>query len=444
MTNARSRLRRSPYPVPAFFSRSSSSLPGSRTLRLLQGFAVAVVLAGVGLTPSAVSAHARRPRLWPVAVSAVGARTVVVMEVSSRCDGRPSHRRHCGAVLFRTDNQTRRYRRLASPPGVLGFSTRPSDLRFANRRDGWVTLLPEISRTFPYPRGPLQWTTHDGGRHWHRSRTGSCVQRDSQKVVAATAGYAFAVARSSGACRDVPAGQLVLERSPVSSDRWRVVALHVSDPTVAVRGPKVWLLGFDPNAGTASSAASLYRLSTDAGRSFASLPFPCNDPGLENFDFSSVLGTVYPAEQDSAVWATCLYQGNYGMGAGSAPPPLDKTLESDDGGRTYPAVHRRLGGSTGQLAALTRRVAIIGVAYGPLQRTTDGGQTYRPVHGAGRDRTGDHLEWAGITFSGRRRGLAVRVGYAPLASGYESPRGQIWRTSDAGRSWRQLEVPTTP
>lgn len=285
-----------------------------------------------------------------------------------------------GDTLLRSTDAGSHFVRV-SFPSLPTAGTVPTVV-FANANDGFAYVP---------GRGGLLYATHDGGRSWSASLRGAAD-------VAVGGGYTFAVTLKHG-----------LERSPVGADTWtELPGEHAKGAAIAVEGSRVWLLGpprRKPDADT-------IQLSSDSGRTFTQYRGPC---------YFDLPGRLAPSG-GSDVWAVC----PSGMMAG--------LLRSTDGGRTFPVTRsfHNTGGlrlptltNGAQIYPLTRDAAVLYPGVGaPLYRTADGGKTWTP---AGEPWTQQHAPfWLGFPTGS--------VGYAVAST-------KAWRTTDAGRTWRSVQLP---
>jgi hypothetical protein len=81
-------------------------------------------------------------------------------------------------------------------------------VHFANKNDGWIFGL--------LRNGPIFWSTHDGGRKWHRLSTALMGSYGSIYDIESTGQTAFLIAQNK-------ANRVSLERSPVGADEWHVL-----------------------------------------------------------------------------------------------------------------------------------------------------------------------------------------------------------------------------
>ncbi len=281
-----------------------------------------------------------------------------------------------GTALLRSSDAGRHFVRVGFPKHLWGARGVVPSLVFADARDGYA-----------YSAHGL-FSTHDGGETWRRSL------RAEPLGFAVGGGHAFAYEPGRG-----------LERSPVSLDRWRLVLpLRTIYPVgLAAAGSRVWLIGPPWRR-----HLDTIRLSDDHGRTFVRRPGPC---------FPELGGRLEAAGR-GVIWAVC----PSGMMAGLS-------LSTDDGRSFSVQSFHEPGGESrpsltnaGEVAPFTPRIAVLDGGSGPVLRTTDEGRHWKPVHQPGRI---DQLRWLDAT--------TRRVGWALVAS-------KLWRTTDAGASWRAVTV----
>ena len=322
------------------------------------------------------------PGFEPETAAAVGTRALWVGG-DYRCAGS-----WCLALLRSTDGGAR-FTRVGIPP-LPSQGVAPT-FEFANARDGFA---------FAEDATAL-YATNDGGMSWHR-----VGPRGTVHALSIDAGSVYAVF-----------GRSRFERAPVPGDDWRPLPFLVRKEfplSVAARGRDVWLLGH-PRHPRPGHLSELQR-SADAGRTFTTAGGPCADLG----------GTLAPAGE-GVVWAVC----PSGMMAG--------LLLSTDGGRTFPMTRSfhdpggirlpTLTNSSQIYPASARTAVLYEGAAGPLFRTTDLGRrwTRLPRTTGVRD-----IFWLRFATS--------RIGTAVFTTRSHPDRASLWRTTDAGATWRTVPV----
>jgi hypothetical protein len=162
-------------------------------------------------------------------------------------------------------------------------------------------------------------------------------------------------------------------------------------------------------------------VSADSGVSFARYANPCVDlPG------SPV------AVSTSVVWAIC-------SGGHFELPYL-----SLDGGRTFHTTTVEAVGANGSpLAATSAQRAYVGQVTSDLVMSQDGGRTFKTVLACPRDSSGARLQCDPVFlgFSDASVGYYIRTvqDISPTVPVIET---QLWRTTDAGFSWKQIRFPS--
>lgn len=332
-------------------------------------------------TPTPSASGAAPQRLGPawgdarvVSVTATSTRALVVLGVlgdTGAC--RPPD---CLRLAESSDGGTS-FSTLPVPAGARGDTVDgdstdgATQVRFGSGRDGWLY-------------GGGLWSTHDGGHTWRRTEMAGPVRR-----LEAAAGTAWALV----AGRD---GNETLWSAPVGSDEWRrVPGVAVSGPAaLAVRGREVTVLGAE-----GSPAWS------NAGGDVATVDNPCA---------GSVAAGLSAA---GSLWATCA--------TGTAA-----YLATSRDGVTW----TRVPVDTGQgalpngvvVGARTSTEALVWVGDGrtPLAHlSADGTLTPVPDIGTG-------VSWIGFTDPG--------TGYLVTCCSISL----LERTDDGGDTWRPLEVAT--
>lgn len=291
-----------------------------------------------------------------------------------------------GSTLLRSTDAGRHFMRLGLPRDLRNRSGAVPSITFANSHDGFASA-----------RGWL-FSTHDGGESWHRSLAG-----DKLLFAAAVGGgYAYAFTPRHG-----------LERSPVSRDRWRLVLplRQVYPVGIAARGSRVWLVGPPWHR-----YMDTIRLSTNRGRTFTSRTGPC---------FGHLGGRI-ESPGGGVLWAVC----SSGMMADlSVSTTSGRTFAgrsfSENGGHGRPSLT-----NAGEVAPFTPRIAVLDGGYAPLLRTTDNGKHWRRVRQPERIYALRYLH-----------ATTRRVGLALVQTRRSSGPLELWRTTDAGRSWHAIPLP---
>jgi photosystem II stability/assembly factor-like uncharacterized protein len=325
----------------------------------------------------------------PAAASFLSARTGFVLGgVGCRTQ------RACTARLVATADGGARWHFLKTPAvrffndagASRGQASRVSSVVFAGRRDGWLY-------------GPGLWSTRDGGARWHRLSLGGGID-----AMAASAGTAYAVVSPRGGGREE------LYRSPAGQDAWaRAGPMTARSAVLAVSGRAAWF------------GTSTHLWATADGADWHRYSFRC--PGASYYGLSGIA-----AASRSRVVFLC-------TGNGAAGSLSKEVLTSSDGGQiVHLAGHPPLGGGTDGIAVPPHHARVITLAAVSgasfLDRSADGGKTWTevtyPLHGY----------WSSLSYVSRTAGWIV-VGQPGLGSG-----NQLWRTSDAGRSWHPASFRT--
>jgi photosystem II stability/assembly factor-like uncharacterized protein len=340
--------------------------------RLFLGLALATAVAAVAADAGGSETGSMIPTGFrPEAAAAFGPRDIWLLG---------------GTTLVRSTDAGRHFTRVRLPRHLWNGSGTVPTIVFADSHDGYA-----------YGTGWL-FSTHDGGRRWHRSLAGD------ELGFTVGGGYAFAVTRRHG-----------LERSPVARDAWRLVlSLRTVYPIgLAARGSRVWLIGppWHPRRNL-----DTIRLSANRGRTFTKRTGPC---------YSGLGGGLVPAGGD-VVWAVC----PSGMMAGLALSTNNGRTFSirsfhDPGGVRQPGLT-----NAAEVAPFTPRIAILDGGYGPLLRTIDDGKHWKRVRQPGGI---EQLYWMDAT--------THRVGLVLVQTRTASGSVQLWRTTDAGASWQRVPTP---
>ena len=284
-------------------------------------------------------------------------------------------RRPCTSIVRTTDGGTH-FVRIPAPRVALSDRHGVSQLRFADREDGFAF----DSRLY---------ATHDGGRTWRRVRLGGPVGE-----LAAADGYVYAVV-SHGDRR-------TLLRSAAAGGRWT----RLPAPRDLLGG--LWVQGAHLFAQNQHDGAIGGRLlvSLDGGRRWSSYRVPI--PGL---------GCEVDQVDPPVLWERC----NTGM--------MASIWRSTDEGRTF----RHEGGEDGAefnntmvFAAASNSVAIAGSQR--LERTTDDAHHFTDVGPSG-------FTWSYLGFTDPMHGVGIAH---PGQDG--TSRGQLWATTDGGRTWHHVPI----
>jgi hypothetical protein len=271
------------------------------------------------------------------------------------------------------------------------------ELRFANANDGWAFA-------------PGLWSTHDGGAHWRNVQLGGLIWQ-----LEAAGGWVFATV---GGCEPntMNCPSFRLKRAPVGSDTWSditPVGSGLQGPDIDLHQHFLFVLESGPDAALWVSANS--------GASYARYANPCgnNLPG----------GPVVVS--GSTVWVIC-------SGGHFEFPYL-----SLDGGRTFRLTTVDAVGANGSpFAATSAERAYVGQVTADLMMTQDGGRTFKTVLACPRDPAGSRLycDPVFLGFTDAFVGYYIRI-VQPTQS---DPviHTQLWRTTDAGLSWRQVRFPS--
>jgi hypothetical protein len=345
-------------------------------------FAVVAGLAAalaVGVAAAAGKSSHGVPRgFHPETATAVGTRDYWVLG-NYKCRGT-----WCRA-LVRSMDAGKHFVRVGLPPDLSSQGNVPS-LTFTSARVGYLAA------------GGRLYVTHDGGTGWHPA--GLAHVRE----VATGGGDVYALGRDE------------FERASIAKSSWHAVSLPVHYRflvSVAARGRRVWLLGSTRH----TRVGDVSLRSANRGAAFKKSHAPCI-PGLA--------GMFVPAGS-GVVWAVC----PTGMMAGLSVSTND--------GRTFPAFRSFHDPGGVRVPALTNGAAIspssarAAVLYrgasGPLFRTADLGRSWTLVRRTARF---EELFWLHFASS--------RVGAALFTTRSHPNRASLWRTTDAGRTWRSVPI----
>jgi len=288
-------------------------------------------------------------------------------------------------------------------PGSSSTAAGINTLRFADTLDGYAFATG--------PGGEL-WDTHNGGESWAQPRFLSGQSGQQLLGFGTGGGYALALV---GSCQNGNCSNVVLERSPETSDNWTALSVPgvsggIDDlVTMTVHGTNLWFsVTSSPN-----QAHQVLVAGTGSGSSFTTYTSPC---------FSGLGGTVQ-ATSANVLWAVC----PTGMEA--------QAFRSTDGGAQWSTLAVGELDNSALLAPVSDTAAVIEPsAQGEFLRTSNGGSTWQTVYPSG-DGT-FWWSWAGFTDSST--GSALRTENNTPA-GWPFPNGpspeQLWRSSNGGTTW---------
>lgn len=306
----------------------------------------------------------------------------------------------CTSIVRTTDGGTH-FVGLPAPTSPLdtgtGITGGVNTLRFADAADGYA---------YDSAPGGAFWDTHDGGQHW--SQPGFISGHDLL-AFGTGAGYAFALV---GSCQGGTCTNVVLDRSPVSSDQWTALSVPVpagvaAVATMTVLGSNLWF------SVSANQPNQLLVEGTASGASFKTGTSPCQ---------SGLSGTIQ-ATSAEVLWAVC------------PSGTLAQAFRSTDGGAHW--VPLSTSGelpNSAVLAPASDTTAVLGpTSQATLLMTSDGGATWQAVPGVG-----GAGSWAWIGFTDATTGSALVVASSTPAN-WPWPKGpmpeQLWRTADGGTTW---------
>lgn len=265
-------------------------------------------------------------------------------------------------------------RKVDGVPAELAPCCGGLNIRFANRRDGWIYGGLTVAGRLAGSTEPILWSTHDGGEVWRQQALPGLSDESPIFDVEAAGGMVYLMAPND-------AEGVTVESSPVSEDSWHVSnAVRLGDPAggsmqsgaFVLHGSRGWLVEGN-DRGTTGSA----ELASD-GRWVGWTP-PCASVG-HTF-------AIPAASTSSDLVAICVMGGFAYPLSRSAPPGATVGSSwlyfSRNGGRTFEA-GPELGtqanfGFDGILASPSPGVILIGryVADGQvLAASFDGGDQW--------------------------------------------------------------------
>lgn len=338
----------------------------------------------------ATAAQGGDPRLTPTAIA--GADGYLWLLGTYPCASRT-----CLAVM-RSSDAGKTFTRVAAPSVSLpgkdwgGFESLGSDqFVFANAEDGYLYLSSPTTR--------LYWTK-DGGKVWQLAG----VTGPLASPIVTTEGRAYALVSencSNGYCQS-----LTLTSSAVTANDWTTMRLSVAasmdSPALAAFGSNVWLIQLPDGGGYAR-----LRVSHDAGHRFS----PLSSRGMAGLYCDAT------ATSSVTLWGFCS-TGLQGYAA-----------RSTDGGHDFEKLPQG-SSNAGRIYPVSNDEAIFQVATYPLLLTSDSGEHFEPMLRSPQDLADFDVA------------LASRTTW--LVLGISPTRGNtaLWRTSNGGRSWQSVKVPT--
>ncbi len=291
-----------------------------------------------------------------------------------------------------------------------------SQIRFANREDGWVF-------------GPDLYATHDGGQQWIEIPV-------SGSVTSLAAGFnsVFAIVdppynpcSHTGTCtHDTPHPELW--RAVPSSNDWQPdVAAGCVSGGLAVHQRQVWVMNCANTPDGAAIGSGLLH-SSDSGGTFSVEPQPAN-----------ALPCLYRPVSNSVVWDYC--SGGHFMSAGiSTDGGANFTATPDS--QSSPTADGCPNGSSLIAASAERAVAACQLPGDPLLLTVNQGLTWTAVEPA----INPQSDWEPIGFTTPEIGYAflsrtaARLGTCPAGSAGCGDTVRLWRTLDGGSTWQQVPL----
>lgn len=336
-------------------------------------------------TPSPTSSLPIPAGFQPVALSAISETDFWVLGRSpcATVNG-------CPTEILHTTNAGSTFQRIPAPATVYltgagtGGSPTVSDLRFANASDAWA-----------FGDGPA-YVTHDGGTQWKELNpdwTFLQIEPGANGYVYASVQVCPTPSATTG-CVDS------LMRSEADADAWAPLAVPgapVGRPSIGVHGDAIWVMYFD-------RSTRLAWMSDDDGRVWNPASMPC-EPDL---------GGLFDPVSTTVIWAFCAT----GMEGDAAV--------STNGGAFY-TTHEGPATAFGNgsfVAALSARDAFVAGPAG-VELTTNAGVSYRTLPQP------PPALWIGFTDS--------EVGYV-ISENQDTLTSQLWRTSDAGSSWKLVSL----
>jgi len=294
--------------------------------------------------------------------------------------------------------------------GAHWQSLNSPDVTFGNGGRGhgpWVTDVALASRRVGWLYGSELWVTRDGGGRWRELSLGGSVQ-----AVAASSGLAYAVVEP---VHSKTGSELFA--TPVGTNAWQRVGTFTGDYLPH------WSGGFAVLGRSAWFAAADAVWTTADGTHWNMYPFAC-------------AGTYYgitamAVASASRVRFLCTSSANSNTGQDAI-----EILASFDGGKTEHLAGRKVQveGDGGMIAVPPGNAKVITFApNGPtawIGRSTNGGKTWRHVASFNTGGGLNSLSYVSAT-------VGWIVLNRPSKAGLS---GVLLRTTDAGRTWHQVNI----
>ena len=275
---------------------------------------------------------------------------------------------------------------------------------------------------------PVIFVSHDGGRTYRVAPTPVAPSSDSPITIADGTVWAFGSRCTTGGhCRGV-----VLS-GPVGGSRLTATAAQPAlrprrgevNAAVSARGADAYV-----TTGEAAAGADLQTFAShDGGRSWTRVTYPCRRPTEGDVEASGA----------GSLWAVCLGT-RPGPRAAKGPiqpgKPIDTLLRSSDGGRHWTTLPVSLAVQQPTLDPVSDQVAWLTGENGTVQRTTDGGQSWRTVLRLPARQGLGQL----VVRSGSAATIVVEVTAGTVAGHDRRTELVAYRTTDGGAHWQATLV----
>jgi hypothetical protein len=280
-------------------------------------------------------------------------------------------------TIVRTTDGGQHFFQIPAPAVPVNLDSGISQLRFANRRDGFA-YASEL------------WSTHDGGADWHAIAIGSVID------LAPSGGSVYAIVRPTRG------GSPVLMKSPVGQDGWSVVkAAGTVTGGLSVHGNEVLV----------AAGGDTFALSLNGGSTFNRVTSP-----------EAGAACQLDEHAPSTIWALC------------STAHSSKLWRSTNGGQSFTSASAALGTTLGPgavFATADANTAVVG--SGALYQTADGGQTWTKIYGTATIfYNGGTVDWQYLGFTDSTHGVAL----ATPVGGTE----QLFYTIDAGNTYHLVPI----
>ena len=297
--------------------------------------------------------------------------------------------------LMRSTDGGESFEWVSSPPSSV------TSIHFANREDGYAY----DDNQSTVDSTPLYWT-RDGGKVWHLA-----LQRFLRwpSGVVTTDGRAYVLVRRD--CSTYNCRYLDLATSLTSRNAWTSTPLPIDAAThlisVAAHGLNVWIIATSDGGSNAQLLVS-----RNGGKSFSD----------QSITGMNGLGCEANATSATTLWGFC------------ATGMLGYPARSTDGGQHFVLLRgwKRSAANSGLVSPLSDELAVFQPGGNLFYVTRDGGEHLTSVRFS--SPRSSPIDFFTVAFANRTKWLVL---------GFQGPGVRMWRTPNAGRSWRLVKDPVT-